>query len=113
MALYHTDLFIPENLKLPAGAMLLEYSEHARIEAASDRYGRVELPSFIKFADYTPIEIEVQNGKVTKVLYRGRYDQTRDLCLVIIPQRRYVKTVWINTHSDRHHTLDTSKYDTK
>jgi len=31
--------------------------------------------------------------------------------MAVIPDRRFVKTVWLNKNSDLHNTLDTSKYD--
>jgi hypothetical protein len=111
MALYHSDVYMPQGLKLPSGTMLLEYGSHARREAMSDRYGHIKLPTSIKFEDYKVIEVEVINGKVQKVLYRGKLDEKRDLCIVIMPAKRFVKTVWVNLNNDKHRTLDASKYD--
>ena len=111
MPLYHKDVYMPTGLKLPTGTMLLEYGGHARREAFEDRYGKIDLPTAIDFSQFEVIEVETQGKNVTKVLYRGTLDSRRDLCIVIIPKRRFVKTVWVNLKSDKHRTLDTTKYD--
>jgi len=111
MALYHKDVFMPPGLKLPTGSMSLNYGGHARMESIADRYGSIKLPNVIDFDNFEPIEVEVnERGKVVKVLYRGSLDNRRDLCIVIIPSKRFVKTVWVNLKTDKHKTLDTSKY---
>lgn len=110
MPLYHTDIFIPTDLKLPKGTIFLNYSRHAKRAAISDRYGHIPLPDAINLSDYKVIEVEVIEDEVTKVLYRGQLDEERDLCIVLIPSSSFVKTVWVNLRSDTHRTLDTSKY---
>ena len=43
-ALFHTELFIPNEAKPAIYEGVLTYSAHARREAESDRYGGMELP---------------------------------------------------------------------
>lgn len=111
--LYHSELGIPNNAKTNFGSMLLDYSPHALEAALDDRYGNIiNLPSFLDTSTAQVIEVETDNnGKTTKVLYRVPYSDELDLVLAVIPDRRFVKTVWLNQKNDLHNTLDNSKYD--
>jgi hypothetical protein len=128
--LYHTEIGFPKNFVPPKGRYELEWGTHALDEAAKDRYGKVPTPKTLVVDKMKIIELGVKNGKVSKILYRGtlacaicRENETpqancthpkRDMCIVVIPkpnkQPWYVKTVWINLQSDKHKTLDGSKY---
>lgn len=110
--LYHADLGIPQNAKTQHGKMLLDYSPHALNAALDDRYGNiVNLPKSIDTSQAQVIEVEMEGPKTTKVVYRIPYNEEYDLVMVMLPDRRFVKTVWLNKNSDLHNTLDTSKYD--
>jgi hypothetical protein len=110
--LYHADLGFPENAKTQHGKMLLDYSPHALSAALDDRYGNIlNLPKSLDTTNAQVIEVEMDGPKTTKVVYRIPYNEEYDLVLVLIPDKRYVKTVWLNKNSDLHNTLDTSKYD--
>ena len=110
--LYHKDIGFPTDVQVPIGHMDLEYSRHAMDEASSDKYsiGGVDLPEFIDFQLDNVIEIEVDNGKILKMVVRVSYDEEKDLVLAIIPQNGLVKTVWFNTRGDKHRTLDKWRY---
>lgn len=110
--LYHSELGIPPNAKTNHGQFLLDYSNHALEAAQDDRYGNIiNLPKSLDTSKAQVIEVEMSGNKTTKVVYRIPYDEQHDLALVVIPDRRYVKTVWLNKNTDVHNTLDASKYD--
>ncbi len=110
--LYHADLGIPQNAQTQHGQVLLNYSQHALDAALDDRYGNiVNLPKSLDTSKAQVIEVEMQGSKTTKVVYRIPYNEEYDLVMVLVPDRRFVKTVWLNKNSDLHNTLDTSKYD--
>lgn len=53
-------------------------------------------------------EVETSNGKVCKSVYRVKYNDNTDMCIVIRPEM--IVTAWVNKHDDKHSTLDTAKY---
>lgn len=108
---YHIELGIPEDVETQFGAMLLDYSPHALQAAQDDRYGTINLPRVLDTSKARVIEVETDGRKTRKVLYRIPHDPEHDLLLAIDPDRRYVKTVWLNRNDDIHGTLDPSKYD--
>lgn len=68
------------------------------------------------------VEIKYDNKKqdyiVTKYVVRVSYDDTRDVSFAIMPIfdmttktfKGRIKTAWLNSKEDIHHTLDDSKY---
>ena len=110
MALYHTQIGFPAWYKAPTFVVEPKYGNHARFEAQVDRYGKINLPKTLNLANFKPIEIEVINGLITKTLFRGTLDATRDLCIVL-DRTGFVKTCWVNLKTDLHRTLDRTKYD--
>lgn len=111
MPLYHKEVGIPA-INLPKGKYRLDYGSHARQEATQDRFGEIELPEFLDADSAEVIEVEVERGIVQKILYRFKLDGQRDVCMPVIPRTgaMFVKTVWVNLRSDKHKTLDRSKY---
>lgn len=105
--LYHRDVWMPFTLSF---ATMLRYSRHALTEAARDRYGSLSLPQTIGTHEADVIEVEVKNGKPYKALLRREHDAKRDICLVVLLEDGFVKTVWCNLRTDAHKTLDRSKY---
>ena len=115
MALFHKDIGFPANLNLPKGVIDLRYSPHAQSAAKDDRYtklGPINLPAAIDVNEATVIEVEMEGAKVTKILYRAKLDALRDICIPVIPRfgHLFAKTVWVNLSSDKHRTLDRTKY---
>lgn len=112
--LYHTEIGLPEGFQKPVGRVRVSYGKHARKEAFQDRYGVIKLPSFINLRRFRVIEVGMTEGKVSKILFRGTLDETRDLCIVLMPTSMegvwFAKTCWTNITSDSHRTLDTSRY---
>jgi len=113
--LYHSEIFLPDWFTAPTRRVRVSYGSHAKREALIDRYGTIALPAFVNLKRFRVIEVGVINGRVSKILFRGRLDDTRDLCIVLIPKgdRPWrCKTVWTNVRSDLHRTLDASRYAT-
>lgn len=127
--LYHTEIGFPKNFVPPKGRYDLEYSRHALEASLDDRYGKIPQLKTLSVDHMKIIELGVQDGRVSKILYRGTLScmechqnktpqsscphPKRDMCIVVIPKAKqpwYVKTVWINLQSDKHKTLDESKY---
>jgi hypothetical protein len=112
--LYHMELGFPTGFRKPGGRVPLEYSRHALEATLDDRYGEIPVMKGINLDSLELFEMGVENGKVSKLAYRGHLDDKRDMCIVVIPkgpgQKWFVKTVWINLRSDQHKTLDESKY---
>lgn len=116
MKRYHVELGIPARIELPRGILTLWPTEHARTEAARDKYGPVELPLEIDTRQKKRVRlIEVtvdENERPVSALYRLRYDERRDLCIVVLFEERLIKTVWVNERSDTHQTLRRELYAT-
>jgi hypothetical protein len=114
-ALYHKDVFMPAHLAEPCYRGRLTYTRHALDEANNDRYGKVTLlHSFIP-EQATLIETVAEDGpqgrnsRIVKQLWRCPMDERRDLVMSLVPNGR-VLTVWVNERSDKHRTLDRTRY---
>lgn len=119
MKLYHSDLFIPAELRAQAHSAhfkKLVWSRHAQLELVRDPYGIVctsEIPHKFDAHYWTLVELEVVNGKITKYVYRRPVDSIRSLVIVLRPGAEgeaTVTTCWTNRNDDKHATLDKSKY---
>jgi hypothetical protein len=110
---YHKEVFMPKAVHqfCPVGDIRVEYSKHAINAAETDRYGQILLPFNLKLEKSQIIEVELENNRVTKVLYRLPYTSRFDLMVALIPSTFLVKTVWLNDRTDKHFTLDKSEYD--
>jgi len=113
--LYHSDIVLPAGFKAPQQRISISYGSHARKEALQDRYGSIRLPNTLRLHRMRVIEVGMVGDKVSKILFRGRLDDRRDLCIVLIPgvdkQPWRCKTVWVNLNSDKHKTLNHSRYE--
>jgi hypothetical protein len=113
--LYHFEIGLPNGFSAPQQRVRVSYGPHARKEAFEDRYGKIKLPNFITLRRFKVIEVGMTEGNVSKILFRGRLDETRDLCIVLIPgvdnKPWRCKTVWVNKNDDKHRTLDTTRYE--
>lgn len=110
--LYHKELGFPKTLKLKDFYVLkLIYSEHAINSSKSDRYGKIDLPKEVDVDLSEIIEVETfDNITPSKIVARIHYSSMYDLCIVILLDRSFVKTVWLNSRYDCHKTLDATKY---
>lgn len=112
--LYHTEIGLPEGFEAPQERIEINYGAHARKEAFQDRYGNIRLPKTLRLSRMRVIEVGMVGNKVSKILFRGRLDDTRDMCIVLIPNADgpwKCKTVWVNLNNDLHRTLDKSRYE--
>lgn len=105
--LYHYVTGLP-NVRLPA-SISLTYSLHARHQCIADRYGIIKPPNTLDMANGKLIEMEIANGRVAKIVVRVEYSAKYDLVLVV-SSNGIVRTVWLNSVNDKHHTLDRSRY---
>lgn len=111
MDLYHVDIRLPEGMKRFTGRAPLAWSRHADRARRDDRYGEIPKYRTITFDNLDVIEIGMEGDKLVKVLFRGHFSETLDLCIVVMPGLPWlVKTVWLNEKNDTHKTLDRSKY---
>lgn len=111
MDLYHSDIRLPDGFRTPVSTVAVKYSRHAERAAQNDRYGKIDLPTSLDLSTGKVIEVGVEGGKVVKVLFRFPYTRRCDLCIVLCPGRpAFCKTVWLNERTDKHVSLDRSKY---
>lgn len=97
-------------LPMPSkGSLGLTYGHHALKAAQSDRYGVIRLPGSVEFAGMQVVEAEFYRDCLQKLVVRVRYCERFDLVLVL-GGTGFVRTVWLNERSDKHSTLDRSKY---
>ena len=111
--LYHKEIGFPDSLEMPNGfspVVKLRYSNHATAEALFDRYGKITLPASVDVRKGDTFEVEATNNVVSKMAVRFPYDATRDIIIVLHPVDGFVRTVWFNLKTDKHKTLDRSKY---
>lgn len=115
---YHAELGFPMKTS-PKGVKALQYSLHARDEAANDRYAHIDLPEEVRLEDGYLFEIETatnpHNGRelLSKLCYRFPYDNRNDISIVMVPATDdtwFVKTAWLNRIDDIHRTLDPTNY---
>jgi hypothetical protein len=95
--------------------MPLRYSIHAQQEFLRDRYNSKQdavLPDSHTIAQTEVVEMEIIGGWAKKIVIRFSLDAHRDWVMALIPREDgwMVKTVWINLKSDKHRTLDRSRY---
>lgn len=112
--LYHKDIGFPDDAILPKGfspVVRLNYGGHARQEAMQEKYGTLRLPAAVDIRKGEIIEIGVEGKMVTKMVVRFPYDQVKDIVIVIMIPTGFVKTVWANLKTDKHKTLDRSRYE--
>jgi hypothetical protein len=108
--LYHYKIAMPK-LHLPR-QIWLKYSKHALKAANEDGYGAIVLPAMIDTQASLLVEYEKRDGRPYKLLFRMNYSPECDL-LIAIGEGGIVLTVWLNCKSDKHVTLDSSRYQKK
>ncbi len=105
--LYHKSVGFPGGLEFSRIADLLPTS-HCLINATERNIS--PLPTIFDPQIAEVIEIQIERGKIYKILARQPLDTYRDICYAFLVETRYIKTVWINLNDDRHATLDRSRY---
>lgn len=121
--LYHKEIGMPSGAILPwmRSEFELVYSEHAKREASSDRYGLIPMLDIVEFASHEVIEVEISQGKPVKAVLRIPCPEVSGVDMILVlkaPESTdhsnmpsaLVKTVWFNRSDDRHHTLNRRLY---
>lgn len=139
--LYHVEAFMPDILRQHAEKvhlLKLIWSEHAKLELVKDRYGMLPasaVPRDFSAKDWKLIELETEvtsekiykahansaalnvsatSESITKYVFRRPVDATRSLVIVLRPRccgQATVVTCWTNLNTDKHATLDKTKYE--
>lgn len=127
--LYHPEVFIPQWFEMPTERVHLVYTKHALYACNNDRYGAIPVFLTIPLDKFELVELGVKDSKVnqlgipakrevSKIVVRGHFDDTRDITFALIPNQGIrdgkpvyrVKTVWFNLNSDKHKSLNRSRY---
>lgn len=107
---YHKDIYMPEKYKKIEFACLVNYSRHAKQEAETDKYGKINLPTVFDSRNADLIEVTAEGDKPKIGLFKMPYDDTRDLCMVMEINKGKAITVFFNQKGDNHPTLNSSLY---
>lgn len=113
MELYHSEIRLPDGFVAPTHRVALRWTRHADQARMTDRYGEIRRFKSATLGRLSVVEVEVREGRISKILFRGRYNPDFDVCMALIPngdQPWTVKTVWLNARTDSHTTLDRSRY---
>lgn len=106
--LYHREIAMPREVAtLKTVTICPTHTRHAREAALTDRYGVINLPEVVSFSGADVVEAEITEGRVSKLVVRRPYDETRDIVMAIgfRNSESFLKTVWGNLKTDRHATL--------
>jgi hypothetical protein len=106
--LYHKDIYFPP-LKLANKNIQVFYTCHAIKSAETDRYEVIQLPNCINPSLGEPIEVEIKNNCLVKIIIRFSYSKEYDLIMAFLPDTWSVKTTWLNEKGDVHKTLNPSR----
>lgn len=114
---YHRDIGLPSNITVPQREVTCEYTGHAERERYKDRYSFIPKLEKVNLRDCEVIEVTVAENRVSKVLVRVPHPTSSrdDIVMVLRPgakkdQPWTVVTNWVNRRSDKHRSLDRSKY---
>ena len=113
--MYYKEVGFPSSIELPSGKRSVEWSEHAIREAEYDINGKIRYIDNIILDSYRIFEVETdKDGQITKFAYRTRYNAKCDVIYVFMQKGNnlFIRTAWLNRRSDKHTTLNLSKYDT-
>ena len=112
--LYHRDIGFPAVVDTLFGKTLtFRFTHHARRACLNDRYGVIVPPQKVTIEKGQVVEADTDGAAIYKIVIRFPYNDNFDLCMALLPNFNgdsLVKTCWMNRVSDRHITLDKSKY---
>lgn len=116
---YHRDIGLPTNVTVPKRSVKCEYTDHADRGRYDDRYGIIPRLEEVDLGAADVVEVSTTNGRISKLLVRVPHpeDEKVDIVMAIRPGEEKhdpwnVITNWLNERSDKHQTLDRSKYAT-
>jgi hypothetical protein len=114
--IYHKDISLPRRIRgmVPTGVKSIYYSRHAGQEFY-DKNGKIEPPSQLDFSTCDIVEVTTYGEKIDKLVLRKEYNDTHDLVVVLVPYENnkknwFAKTVWLNSKTDTHKTLDVNRF---
>ena len=118
--LYHKDVFWldsfnSQSLTLIKSAKRLSNHVWEHIDNSTQKRYNIDVAKLylilnsIDESNCYPFEVEVEDGKVVKCVIRLRYDDKRDVSIVV--RDGFVVTAWVNSNMDKHASLDRSKYE--
>lgn len=136
LGLLHNEVFMPNDVinnckSIICGIKGVELSYHLQQQCSDvndykhflDEDKLMKLLFNFKDNFVEPFEVELSNDNnltyITKICIRTQYDDDRDVSIVFIPKMKsgsivaFIKNAWLNYNSDKHCTLDTSKYISK
>lgn len=113
--LFHREVFWPANqlTRWQGKQINFSFSRHALLACLNDRYGGIIPPKSIVFDANKAFELEINGGRVEKIVVRLGYNATHDISISFIPDgdgAGLVKTVWLNDKGDGHGTLNRKLY---
>jgi hypothetical protein len=101
---YHKDIGLPTSFDRPDG-IELDYGEHARDRAMEKG---ITLPDALPEV-YDIIEVTMRKYRVVKWVVRFQVSKDDDIVMPILADGT-VKTAWLNSHTDKHTTLNKANY---
>ena len=136
LGLLHNEVFMPKDVinnckRIICDIKEVELSYHLQQQCSDiDDYKHfLDIDKLMKllfdlkdnFIEPFEVELSIDNDltQITKICVRTHYDDERDVSIVFIPKMEngkviaFIKTAWLNYNSDKHYTLDTSKYISK
>jgi hypothetical protein len=112
--LYHRDIGLPAAVESLFGhTFKFRFTRHSLQACLSDRYGKITPPASLKIEPGQIVEAESDGAAVYKVVVRVPHKEGFDICIAFLPNlggESLVKTCWLNRTTDKHATLDKSKY---
>lgn len=120
--LYHRTIFWSPQFDIEAKQLLLSVTRlsnhlYDHIENSNKPRYNINIETLYHVVqglcrqDIEPFEVEVVDNKVVKCVVRIKYDDNRDISIVV--REGFILTAWLNDSTDLHFTLDKSKYTTR
>lgn len=120
--LYHNKVYFKPNFETICDMLLnnrlIKHTRHSKLKLLKENISLEGFKqSFNKLQDYELIEVE-EDKFINKFLIRFKHNDDKDLCVVLASdydeenREPYlaIKTIWCNSSSDFHTTLDENKY---
>ena len=124
--LYHIEVYMPDEyiqktIELQKTLGRYYFSRHLKdyfsfhdYKHAIDKKVLINCINNLRSNPVTPFEIELDGDEVIKYVVRVPYSEELDISIAMLVCNSWgnpmVKTAWLNSKDDTHHTLDFSKY---
>lgn len=109
---YHKEIYWPAFIVVPHVLKLegLYATNHVRERFEGRAAAIGSIPKNLYPSREDIIECTIEDGKYTAILFRVPCTRTQDAVYVVNPSTRRILTVWLNSKSDQHPTLDKTLY---